>query len=238
MADPHLSPAGRPWSSKAEIIDAALTNLESMAFIGFTEDMAGSFDRLSRQFDLPNCYAHQALNITRTNHVQNPAIFDPVPQYAFDEETIGNLERTNELDTIVYDHARAMLPTGQPLQQAIDCVASGAGNARVRAGRTGTWVENAGGGFVLHGPYRRLLPGRYRVHYSLRPSQTAQRSGTTETEFGYVDAAANEGQTVFARANITGSVARHATTISLDVEVPRTVHDCEFRVFLHPGAPH
>jgi hypothetical protein len=210
----------------------ALARLEQLTFVGITEDMAGSMDALSRQLDIPNLYVGQFHNITtREGPIEGDSASD------IDDDCLGLIEQANMLDMIVYDRALTLALGDRQRIRTIRCIPAGMPGCHVRSRFADTWVENRAGGYILFGPYVRLLPGRYTVVFRLRQRLAAMESWGAGS-LGHLDVIARKGGLVLARRELQDVFGHSAeVTQRLSFEVNHLLHDAEFRVLAEPGAP-
>ena len=106
--DALFSPQGEIWRSETELLDCALEALERLAFIGISEDMAGSMDALCRQLDVPNFYSGQTHNVTTRPRVREPDQGVSAATWEVDAECLDAIVSANKLDLVVYDRALAL----------------------------------------------------------------------------------------------------------------------------------
>ena len=233
--DPLISPRGELWRSETEILDCALQQLERLAFVGISEDMAGSMDALCRQLDVPNLYSGQFHNVTpRSGALECDPPRSPA-SYEVDDECLHAIMLANELDCVLYQRALELSQGDRNRTRSIRCTPGSKPGCHVRTGFADTWVENREGGFILLGPYMRLLPGRLAVTFHLRqrPGSPAPDHGSP---LGYVDVAARQGTLIIARCDLKSAFGPDREMLQdLEFDVVHALRDAEFRVFAAPG---
>jgi Sulfotransferase family len=232
--DPCLAPSGRLWSSAAEVIDHALKNLESMAFVGISEDLTTSFARLCERLDIPNHYHGQTDNVTKSNHEHNQD-HDSAPVYNLDQELFEIVANANQLDMMLYNHAVRKFYKDGIVRRQITCLHNSPPACRARTGQAETWVQNLDGGFVLLGPYMRLFPARYTAGFRLRKQVNA--APFTEDDLGYADVTADRSlRNLAIKPILAKDIGNGITTIQMTFDATSPLNECEFRVFLKPSA--
>ncbi len=232
--DSLFSPSGRIWQSDHEMLEAALERLEQLSFIGISEDMTGSMDALCRQLDIPNPYVGQFFNVTKRGDALEsggPGQAEPVD---IDDECLGLIAQANQLDMIVYDRALTLALNGRARVRAVRCLPGPMPVCHVRSGFADTWVENREGGYVLFGPYARLLPGRYAVAFHVR-RRVGALDGWNGASLGQIEVIARKGGLVLAQSDLQDFVGEASPELTF--EVSHMVSDAEFRVVAAPGAP-
>jgi hypothetical protein len=223
---------GRLWRSDDELLEAALERLDQLAFIGISEDMAGSMDALCRQLDIPNLYVGQFHMVTPREDALGS---DPAAD--LDAECLGLIEQANALDMIVYERALTIALGGRQLSRAIGCVTGQMPSCNVRKRYAETWVENRAGGYVLYGPRCRLLPGRWVVTFRFRPRHGGREDWRGDS-MGHIEVAARKGELVIARQNLPAAFgAAEDVREQIIFDLGYVVSDVEFRVWAFPGAP-
>ncbi len=193
-------------------------------------------DALCRQFDIPNMYNGQFHNTTKRENEHTPNAQEQDGATNIDDDTLGLIKESNQLDQMVYERALALALGSRDHVRTIRCVPGPVPACRVRNGFADAWVENKAGGFILFGPYVRLIPGRYAVifHLRRRSSATDDWSGPS---LGHLDVIARKGEIVLARHQLPNALSSIETNEELTFEVTYVMSDAEFRVAAAPGAP-
>jgi hypothetical protein len=235
--DALFSPTGQLWQSDDELLEKALARLEQLAFVGISEDMTGSMDALCRRLDIPNLYVGQFDNITPR---QDPTGRDSQVQddtSDIDEECLDLIRRANALDMVVYDRAMTIALGDRERMRPICCLPGQMPSCRVRNHFAEQWVENRAGGFIVFGPYTRLLPGRYGATFRLRVRSSGVESWSGGS-LGYLDVIARAGNLLLARHELPEIFCSSGdVSYQLTFDVNHVLNDAEFRVWAEPGAP-
>ena len=235
--DALISPSGKFWASDSELLDQALARMEQLAFVGISEDLAGSMDALCRQLDVPNLYAGQVHNKTRRHDLLAPASREQEDAIAIDDDCLDLIRQANGLDAIVYERAVTLALGDRRRIRLIGCVPALMPACHVRSSYSSDWVENRAGGYILFGPYARLLPGRYVATFRLR-ARPGEMAGWTGALLGHLDVCSRLGTLLLPQSELTGSFeSDNERTEELTFEVNHALRDVEFRVFAVPGAP-
>lgn len=202
--------------------EQAIMVLESFDFVGITELMDESFDRLSQCLDIPKDLLSERENVSHENSQKNPSTFEPIESLTIEDEVLDEISSLNAADKIIYDHFLKKYIDATSFEQTINLIPYE--NTRIRQGRKAKWHSNTQGGFVLIGPYMRLGPGNYEAsigfnkdHYKKEPHKI------------YIDIVADKAGRKFSEKTIvltSESQDRHTIQFCL----PCAVNDLEMRI--------
>lgn len=236
LSDKILNHQHQPWRDDQEMLDAALSNLETIDFCGISEYMSESIDMVCRMIDRAPPTETPWANVSRENHTTNPDLFEPVGTIEIDEETEELLRYRTRLDTIVYEAAlQKFLSQIGPRPRRFDRFHHTTGIKVKHYSKEIVHGEWDVPGFLMFGPYCRLRSGGYEAQFQLG-LEALSTELPSETPVATVDVVSGTGAQVHAQRTVTvGDLAPAAfTRIDLPFQLPLTVSDLEFRVF-HTG---
>ena len=214
-------------SDRNRIIDTALDAIETLDFVGVTEDMSASMAAMSKSFNIPNTYRNQRENVTASNHISRPEVFDRSLLSDVDQTVMGALYEANAIDLEIYRHVVERF-FGEPVvRRRVTCIQGAPETCRVRPGNVADTIISQGAGCIMYGPYMRIFPGRFRVIFDLR----VKRDLTAPSgNLGYVDVVCDNGACTLGRLDITPH-SLTTGTMQIDFECERVLKEVEFRVF-------
>ena len=209
------------------ILDTALDAIETLDFVGITEDMSASMAEMSSSLEIPNTYRNQRENVTTLNHLSRPEMFDRCPIYDIDRTVMDALREANAIDLEIFRHVVKRF-FGEPVvRRQVTCIQGAPEICRVRRGNIADTIISQGAGCIMSGPSMRIFPGRFRVIFDLRVGRDmAAPSGN----LGYVDVVCDNGACTLGRLDITPH-SLTADTMQVDFECERVLKEVEFRVF-------
>ena len=206
----------------------AIERLDQLDFVGISEDLGTSFDRLSAALDIPNSYADEWDNETNKNHGVRPEVHDPVGFDDISQAALDAVVHLNQADQIIYDHAVRRFYGAAVPARTIKGVPGLAQLCTMRRTRTHTWIENRTGGFLLTGPRIRLRPGRYSVTFDCQ-LRSPQEDAAWPDIVGFVDVVAHNAALVLAHQPIPRGTLADRFTVEVIFDLARMVNDIEFR---------
>lgn len=202
--------------------EQAILALETFDFVGITELMDDSFERLSQCLDIPKNLLSEQENVSHENSRINPTAFDPIENIDIDDETLDQITSLNASDKIIYDHFIMKYTGSNSYEQTVNLIPYE--NTRIRRGREANWHSNMHGGFVLIGPYMRLRPGTYESSIHFNNSGLLEKPHTIE-----IDVVANKAKSIFFKEKILLNKElqdRHVIRFL----IPHAVNDLEIRI--------
>ncbi len=228
--DQFFAPNGRLWRSEAELVTAALDNLERFAFVGIVEDMAVSVDRMARVLELELDYGGERENDTEQNHLLDPVTFDKPARLTLGARACERLLEITRLDRIIYDYAVKRLGYRLSPERRYNLIPHR--DARAFEEGCRRWVRaSSSDGHSLYGPSVPLAPGRYQADFLIR----LDRQVPATEEIATLDVAIRCGEVISSRKVHAGDCRDPKISNSLQFVLDRLAGDAEFRVAMRPN---
>jgi len=222
--------------NKLSILNEAMDNISQLDFIGLSEDLQESMSRLCYKLDIRELYEERKFNVTELNHTALPDRYNAVSKIDMDEDLLSKLTEANDLDLQIYKHVADRFYGSGPPARPYECVLSDAIAGRVRVARSGSWIDAGRGGFIMHGPYVWLRPGKYQLAVEWQRKANSQLYDFSQG-IGFVDVVAKGGTRQFAKVDISSAVLPGVNVTCLEFNVDQMFSDFEFRASIRPGVP-
>ncbi len=235
LSHPHLNADGQPWRDDAEMLDAALKNLDQLDAFGIFEFLPQSIDLMCRTFDMALPKQIEKQNVTRDNHVLNPSIFDPLEPLDIDEETEALFRHRCRLDAIIYDAAKEKFfnRLGTRLKRKhVGLTLMGEIQHRYHFSTVNAAANQSG--VLLYGPYILLKAGKYCASVEMGIDSSITLAAGNDP-VGYMDVCSSTGKIVHATRPIFLQDLTPGSYIKLDLlfTLEKTATELEIRVFSH-----